>query len=192
MKKIALPYITLADFFTRLALLVHSGVNIDTGLAILAEEENDSGYVKILQDMSKLMEEGTSFADALSSSGAFSSHIIGMIKVAEQVGRTEETLNSLANYYESKDRLSRNLRNALAYPSILLLVMLIIIVLLISKVLPVFDEVYASFGGSLSGFTGKLLSLGNILNAALPFIGIVIGSIAVLVATICLTPKLSG
>ncbi len=192
MKNIELPYITISDLFTRLALLIHSGVNIGAGLAIISEEETDPRYVKILQDMSQRMDNGESFADALSSAGCFSSHIVGMIGVAEQVGRTEETLRSLASYYESKDRLSRNLRNALMYPSILLLVMLIIIVLLISKVLPVFDEVYASFGGSLSGIAGDLVSFGSVLNTALPYIGIVIGATAVIAAIICLIPKASS
>ena len=163
MKKIELPYITLADLCSRLALLLHSGVNIDTGLSIIAEEENDPEYVKILLELSQSMEEGVSFADALESSGCFSSHIVGMIRVAEKVGRTEETLKSLADYYESRDRLSRNLRNALTYPSILLLIML----------------------------PGTLVSFGNTLNAALPFIGICVGLVSVIVAIICLIPGTS-
>ena len=112
-----------------------------------------------------------------------------MIRVSEHVGRIEKTLNSLARYYENRDRLSKNLKNALTYPSILLLVMLIIIVILISKVLPVFDEVYASFGGSLSGIAGQLVSLGNVLNKALPFMGIIIGAIVAVAAIIYLIPQ---
>jgi type IV pilus assembly protein PilC len=189
MKKIELPYLTYADFFARLALLIHSGVNIDNSLAIIAEEEQDVEYAQIFRDMSSLMENGSSFADALSSAGCFSSHIIGMIRVSEHVGRIEKTLNSLARYYENRDRLSKNLKNALTYPSILLLVMLIIIVILISKVLPVFDEVYASFGGSLSGIAGQLVSLGNVLNKALPFMGIIIGAIVAVAAIIYLIPQ---
>lgn len=192
MKKTELPYVTLADLCSRLALLIHSGINIGTGLSIIAEEEEDTDYIKILQNLSKLTENGLSFADALESSECFPSHIVGMIRVSEEVGRTEETLKALARYYESRDRLSRNLRNALIYPSILLLVMLIIIVVLISKVLPVFDEVYASFGGSLSGIPGALISLGDILNTALPFIGIAIGVVVVIAAIICLIPQASG
>ena len=63
MKKIELPDSTYSDFFERLALLMHSGISIDSGLAILAEEEQDPQYVQILQDMSQLMEQGSSFAD---------------------------------------------------------------------------------------------------------------------------------
>lgn len=192
MKNIELHNLTYADLFSRLAIFLHSGVNIDTGLSIIAEEETDPDYVALLGEMSQQMENGSTFADALSSSGCFSSHIIGTVQAAEQVGRTEETLTSLAQYYENRDRLSQNLRNALIYPSILLFVMLIIIVVLLSKVLPVFDEVYASFGGSLSGIAGSLLSLGNILNAALPVLGIVIGLLAAAAAAVFLIPGALG
>ena len=192
MKNIELHNLTYADLFSRLAIFLHSGVNIDTGLSIIAEEETDPDYVALLGEMSQQMENGSTFADALSSSGCFSSHIIGTVQAAEQVGRTEETLASLAQYYENRDRLSQNLRNALIYPSILLFVMLIIIVVLLSKVLPVFDEVYASFGGSLSGIAGSLLSLGNILNAALPVLGIVIGLLAAAAAAVFLIPGALG
>ena len=192
MKNIELHNLTYADLFSRLAIFLHSGVNIDTGLSIIAEEETDPDYVALLGEMSQQMENGSTFADALSSAGCFSSHIIGTVQAAEQVGRTEETLTSLAQYYENRDRLSQNLRNALIYPSILLFVMLIIIVVLLSKVLPVFDEVYASFGGSLSGIAGSLLSLGNILNAALPVLGIVIGLLAAAAAAVFLIPGALG
>lgn len=188
MKTIELSYLAYADLFTRLALFLHSGMNLDSSLAMIAEEETDAAYIEILNEMSQQMENGISFADALSSAGCFSSHIVGMIRIAEQVGRTEETLNSLAHYYESRDRMAQSLRNALIYPSILLAVMLIVIVILLSKVLPVFNDVYASFGGSLSGLAGGLLSVGNILNAALPFLGIIAAVLTAAAAILFLIP----
>jgi type IV pilus assembly protein PilC len=191
MKTFELNYSAYADLFNRLALLMHSGVTVGDGLGILAGDEQDKEYAKILSDMSKGMEEGKSFSEVLSSAGCFPSQATGMIGVAERVGRTEETLNSLASYYESRERASQNLRRAITYPSILLLLMMVIIVLLSGKVLPVFDEVYGSFGGSLSGFAGVLLSMGNAINNALPFFGIAAGAIAVIFAIIALVPSAS-
>lgn len=192
MKNIEMRYITYADLFARLALFIHSGVNIGDGLAIIAEEETEEGYVRILEDMSQMLDSGSSFADALSSAGCFSSHIVGTVRAAEQVGRTEEAMHALSRYYESRERISQNLRNALIYPSILLIVMLTVIVLLLSKVLPVFDTVYASFGGSLSGLAGGLLSVGNVLDAALPVLGIIVGAAVAAAAVICLIPGASA
>ena len=191
MKKLELRYSAYADLFGKLALLIRSGVNTGDGLAIIAEEEPDKQYAQLLSKMSARMEEGDSLAAVLAFSGCFPSHAVGMIDVAERVGRTEETLLSLSRYYYTRERMSQSLRNALTYPAILLMVMLVVIVILLSKVLPIFDEVYGSFGGSLSGIAGGLLFVGNILNSALPFLGIVIGAIVVIVAAISLIPGAS-
>lgn len=191
MKTFELNYTAYADLFSRLALLLHSGVTVGDGLGILAKEEQDKQYAKLLSNMADKMEEGCTLCQVLAESGCFPSHVIGMIEVAERVGRTEETLNSLARYYENRERTSQNLRAALTYPSVLFLLMMVIIVILLSKVLPIFDEVYGSFGGSLTGFAGAMLSVGNALNNALPFLGIAVGAIVVIVAIIALIPSAS-
>ena len=49
------------------------------------------------------------------------------------------------------------------------------IVVLLTQVLPVFDEVYAGLGGSLTGVAGGLLSLGRALDAAMPFLCVLLG-----------------
>ncbi|MBE6590572.1 MAG: type II secretion system F family protein [Ruminococcaceae bacterium] len=191
MKKLELNYSAYADLFRGLALLMHSGVTVGDGLAILAEDEEDKRLSRLLSDMSVSIEAGQPFYEVLSDSGCFPSHAIGMIEAGERVGKTEETLHSLAAYYESRDRDSKSLRNALIYPSLLLLIMVAIIVILLSKVLPIFDEVYSSFGGSLDGIAGALLSVGNALNFALPFIGIAVGAIVIITALVFLTPAAS-
>ncbi len=191
MKKLELNYMAYADLFGRLALLIHSGLTTGDALSILAQDEQDKQYAALLTKMSKQLEEGSSLAAALSESKCFPSHAIGMIDAAERVGRTEETLTSLSHYYENRERAAQDLRNALTYPSILLLVMTVVIVILLSKVLPVFDEVYGSFGGSLSGIAGGLLLVGNVLSSALPFIGIIIGAIVVIVAAVSFIPSAS-
>lgn len=116
--------------------------------------------------------------------------MIGLLEVGEQVGRTEETLLALTRYYEDRERMNRQLRNALTYPAILLLMMLVVIVVLLSRVLPVFDDVYASLGGSLTGFAGGLLALGNILNTIMPFLGILLALVVLAVALFSLIPGL--
>lgn len=188
MKMNELTYLAYADLFKQLALLMHSGVSLSQGLLVLSEEEKDAAYRQVLQNMSEQMEEGASLASALTSAGCFPAHSVGLIEVAERVGRTEETLRSLSDYYETRDRISRSLQSALTYPTVLLLMMLAVIVLLLSKVLPVFDDVYQSLGGSLTGVAGGLLKLGDLLNAAMPVLGIAAGAVLIVYAVIALIP----
>ncbi len=183
-----LPYIAYADLFKQFALLMKSGVVLNDAMHILATDEQNTAYHPMLKQMAELMDDGTPFTEALESVQCFPSHAIGLIRVAERVGRTEETLLSLSEYYETQHRMSKSLQNALIFPATLMVMMLAVIVVLLSRVLPVFDDVYQSLGGSLTGITGNLLELGNLLNDAMPTIGIVIGAALVLGTIIALIP----
>ena len=82
----------------------------------------------------------------------------------------EESLTALADYYDERCRMERRLRSAVLYPAVILLLMLVVMVVLLTKVLPVFNDVYASLGGRLTGVAGGLLALGQALDAALPWL----------------------
>ncbi|MDE6880532.1 MAG: type II secretion system F family protein, partial [Oscillospiraceae bacterium] len=101
-------------------------------------------------------------------SGCFPAYVCGLLEVGEQAGRTEEALGALSRYYEDRARMDRRLRSALLYPAVMLVLMLVVIAVLLVKVLPIFDDVYASLGGRLTGLAGGLLALGRGLDAAMP------------------------
>ena len=104
----------------------------------------------------------------------FPAYVCGLIEVGEHAGRTEEALSALSRYYERQTRLDRRIRSALLYPAVMLVLMLVVIGVLLVKVLPIFDEVYASLGGRLTGVAGGLLALARGLDAAMPVLWVVL------------------
>ena len=186
MKKTFLTNTAIADLCHQLALLLHAGIRLSDGLFLLSEEENELSYKELLRETAHKIEDGIPLSMAFEETGCFPSHVSTLLTVGEQTGRTEDTLNGLYHYYEEQERRNRQLQNALTYPAILLFMMLIVIVVLLSKVLPVFDDVYASLGGSLSGLAGGLLTLGSILNIMMPFLCVLLALVllTILVFTI--------
>ena len=91
-----------------------------------------------------------------------------MARIGETTGALEQALDALADYYDQRHRTARQLRQAVAYPGMILILMLGVIGVLLVKVLPVFDSVYASLGSGLTGFSGALLDLGQGLRGLLP------------------------
>jgi len=174
MKKEDFKNMEIADLCRQLALFLHAGVRLNDGLYLLSEEEGNSAYKDFLQDAARRLEDGIPLYTVFEQYGCFPFHVTSLLAVGEQTGRMEETLTSLYHYYEAQEHRNRQLRSALTYPAILLLMMLVVIVVLLSKVLPVFENVYASLGGSLSGLAGGLLMLGNILNGAMPILCILL------------------
>lgn len=180
----------IADFCKQLALLLRSGVLLGDGLYLLAEEEKDPDYQKMLHGLAARIENGIFLSAALEETHAFPDYVSRLLTVGERTGHLEETLLSLSGYYEHQEQLSRQLKNALTYPAILLLMMLVVIIVLLGKVLPVFDDVYASLGGSLTGIAGALLKLGNFLNTIMPLLCVLLAALAAIIAAVSLSAGL--
>lgn len=163
-----LTYREIASFCQELAWLVHSGVRVGDGLHLLAEEEQEEAWKKCLLTMAEQADDGIPLSEILKDAGCFPVYVGGILNVGETAGRLEESLLALKKYYEGRDRMNHRVRSALLYPSILLLLMVIVIVILLTQVLPIFQSVFASLGGELGGVAGGLLSLGMLLNKAMP------------------------
>lgn len=196
MKKKMLSNGEISAFCLGLSLLIHSGVGVGDGLALLADEETDGQYREMLTELANSADNGVSLADAVKQSGRFPDYVCGLLEVGERSGRTEEALSALARYYEDRARLDHQVRSALLYPAILLIIMLAVIGVLLIKVLPVFNEVYAYLGASLTGIAGGLLSLGRALDAAMPVLCVILGAVVLFLILFAAIPsfreKLTG
>jgi type IV pilus assembly protein PilC len=174
MKETTLTQIDLADLCQSLALLLHAGVSPPDGMALLAEEETDPRRKRLYGSLSRRMDEGLSLSAAMEAEGGFPTYAVGLLSTGEFTGKLEEALGALSRYYAGRAALDQRLRSALTYPSVLLLIMLVVIVVLLSQVLPVFDDVYASLGGRLTGVAGGLLLLGRGLDEIMPLLCVVL------------------
>lgn len=171
----------IAAFCEELAWLIHSGVRVGDGLALLAEEEQDKEWKESLLRMAQKADEGIILSEILKEEECFPVYVHGIVNVGETTGRIEEALKALTRYYENKERMNRRIKSALLYPSILLVLMMIVLVILLTQVLPVFQSVFASLGGGLDGVAGGLLNLGLWLNDAMPVLCVILGVFVVLI-----------
>ena len=192
MKKILFSNMEIADLCRQLGLLLHAGVRLSDSMALLADEEKDQSYKDIYSTISMQLDDGFYLYAAFDTSGCFPSHVINLLKVGEEVGRIEDTLFSLAQYYEERERMNQQIKHALTYPCILLAMMVVVIIVLLTRVLPVFNEVYQSLGSSLSGFAGGLLSVGNFITRILPILGILFIAAVLCVIIFFFVPKLQN
>ena len=186
MKKPTLTNPELAQLCRELAVLLHAGVLLGDGLSLLAQEVG-GGLGELLAAMGREVDGGVPLSRAMEESGCFPAYVTGMVAVGERSGRTEEALAALGRYYEQQDRMNRHLRAALTYPCLLLVLLLVVVVVLLSRVLPVFDEVYASLGGQLTGLAGGLLLVGRWLDAAMPVLCALLAAVVALVLAFALS-----
>ena len=162
-----LSHSEIANFCRQLALLLHTGISTADGVFLLAEEENGA-LGALLKELGNKMDCGENLSAAMAASGSFPTSVTGMISMGEQTGHLEEVLDAMARFYDQRSRSVRQIKNALSYPAALLALMLVVVGVLLIKVLPVFDDVYASLGSGLTGVAAGLLQLGQLLKEIMP------------------------
>ncbi len=188
MKAKKLSNLELSRLCRALGMTLHAGVGMGDALALLSSDEGDGGLRSLLEAMGARVDGGGTLSAAMEDTGAFPAYVTGLIRVGEEAGQLEEALTALADYYEEREQLDWRLRNALTYPAVLLLMMLAVIVVLLTRVMPVFEEVYRSLGGRLTGVAGGLLLLGRGLSAAMPVLLTLLALAVVAVAVFALSP----
>ena len=181
MEKLKLSYEDLGAMCADLALLLHSGMGTADALSVLAADTADPKLSERLAAMAGEADMGETLSSLFAKDPSFPGYLQSLLKVGESTGHTEETLQSLSDYYYGQARLSAQLRDALVYPSILLVIMLLVIGVLLIKVLPIFNDVYKQLGTSLTGVAGGLLAAGSFLGKIMPVLAVLLLAIVVFV-----------
>lgn len=172
----------VGSFCTALGHLIHAGIGLGDALVLLMEDEQDVSCRQMLKAMALRADEGAPLSAVIRETNRFPSYVASLIEVGERSGKIEQTLEALARYYENRDRMDRYTRSAFIYPTALLAVLLAVVIVLLVWVLPVFNDVYARLGSSLTGIAGGLLSLGASLRKSMPVICGILIMIALIMA----------
>lgn len=154
----------LAAFSAQLALTVKTGIPLSESVMILKEDAETDSARKLMGDVLEKLELGESLASALNSTGMFPSYMTQMIEIGETSGRLDQVLDSLESHYKRDDNLSKSVRSAILYPSIMLCILLAVVLVLVIKVLPIFNEVFNSLGGEMSQLAIGAMNLGNTIS----------------------------
>ncbi|WP_312354041.1 type II secretion system F family protein [Aminipila sp.] len=175
----------LSSFCMQISFLLGAGIPIDAGLSVLAEDAEGQSEKNMLLQMSEDVESGISLAAAMRKTALFPEYLTEMAQVGQETGTLETVMKSLAQYYEKEHLLAQTIKNAVTYPLIMVSMLMIVLFVLLTKVMPIFEEVYNQLGAQLSPITKNAVQIGTILSGAAIFaiilfvfisIGVVISS----------------
>lgn len=155
----------LSSFCMELYLILQAGIPLTEGIEILLEGENDSQLKASLESVSQALEDGCSFKDALTQGEGFPQYMVDMIGVGEETGNLDRGLKALSHYYHRQEQLHSSVRRAVLYPAVLLVMLCVVLVVLVVEVFPMFNDVYAQLGGSMTGLAAVILQFGVLLKA---------------------------
>ncbi len=192
MKRYRLSHDEISALCLELSLLHRAGADCAHSLSMLAEDAENARLSAFFTELSGYMDAGSPLSEAMEKSGAFPKRVYTMLRVGERVGRSEEALRAISLYHGHLHKTDLRIRSVLLYPSILLLVMLTVVVVLLTQVLPIFNEVYASLGGEMTGVAGVLLHAGETLNGILPLLTVLLAIGVIFVVLFAFSTEVRG
>lgn len=174
------PRVTINDLvvFTRqFAVMVDAGLPLVQCLQILADQQENITFKNTLRAVRSDVESGLTFADSLGKHPkVFDDLFVNLVAAGEVGGILDTILNRLAIQLEKQEKLRKQLKGAMVYPATVSVIAVACIVLLLVKVIPVFEQMFADFGGALPGPTQSVINLSNFLQA---YIHYMIGAVVV-------------
>lgn len=168
-------------FSRQFSTMINAGLPLIQCLDILAAQEQNKTFAKVIRNIKEEIEGGSTLSDALRKHPkVFDDLFINMIAAGEAGGILDTILNRLATYLEKSMKLKRKVKGAMTYPGVVLVMSVGIITLLLVKVVPVFQSIFAGMGRELPFATQTLIDLSNFVtnNALYIVCAIVIAIVA--------------
>ena len=170
----------IAVMTRQLSTMVDSGLSVVRSLGILGTQVENPELARILTQVRLDLEHGSSLSVACAKHPkAFSKLYCTLLQAGEVGGNLDEVLLSLADAIEKQAQLNRTIKSAMTYPAVVLSVMLLIFSAMIIFIVPVFQGLFKSLGGTLPVPTQILIKISDIMTSAwvLLIIAMVVGAI---------------
>lgn len=161
-KKVKIKSVVL--FSRQFATMIDAGLPLVQCLDILASQQDNPTFKRVLSEVKADVSAGSSLARALAKHPAvFDELYVSLVAAGETGGILDTILNRLSTYLEKSMRIRRRVKGALMYPLVVLTVALIATTVLLLFVIPVFGEMFKEFGSELPGPTQVIVSLSDFI-----------------------------
>lgn len=161
--------------FTRLfATMIDAGLPLVQCLEILASQQTNKHFAAVLKDIKNAVEGGASFSESLRRHPkVFDELFVNLVHAGEVGGILDSILNRLSVYLEKRQKLMRQVRGALVYPSIVVLIAGAVMTVLLTFVIPAFEDMFKEFGGgtdALPALTRAVVAASHGFVTMLPYL----------------------
>jgi type IV pilus assembly protein PilC len=151
--------------FTRqFSTMIDAGLPLVQGLNILAEQTENKTFRDILKTITRDVEGGSSLGEALKKHPKiFDQLFVNLVAAGEIGGILDTILQRLAAYIEKAEKLKGQIKGAMTYPVVVMAIAILVIAVILVFVIPVFEDMFASFGSALPVPTQIVVNLSRFL-----------------------------
>jgi type IV pilus assembly protein PilC len=151
-------------FCRQFSTMIDAGLPIIQCLDILYSQQENPTFKKTLKEIKESVEAGQTLAEALKKyPNSFDALFVNMVAAGEAGGILDTILQRLSAYMEKAAKLKAQVKGAMTYPAITMIVAVIVVSVIMVFVIPVFEKMFADFGGSLPAPTQIVVNMSQFI-----------------------------
>lgn len=170
----------LAVFTKQFSLMVENGIPMISSLKLLENSQRKMTFKTIIRSIAKQVEKGSTLNEAVESfPQVFDNLYVAMVRAGEKSGQLDVILRQLVSYIEKAAKIKSQIKSAMTYPVIIIVVAIGVVALLLAFVVPAFAKQFKDSGQDLPELTQMVVNLSDFLvNDWYIILGTLIGSFA--------------
>jgi len=168
-------------FARQFSTMIDAGLPIIQCLDILYSQQANATFKRMLKEIKESVEGGATLAEALKKfPKQFDNLFVNMIAAGEAGGILDAILRRLAAYMEKAAKLKAQVKGAMTYPIVTLIIAVLVLAVILVFVIPVFEEMFADFGGELPMPTKIVVAMSDMVKSKIIYI--VVGLVLFIIA----------
>jgi type IV pilus assembly protein PilC len=158
-------------FARQFSTMIDAGLPIIQCLEILHAQQNNKTFKRMIKEIKEQVESGATLAEALKRFPKyFDDLFVNMIAAGEAGGILDAILRRLAGYMEKARKLKAQVKGAMTYPVVTLVIAIIVLGIILVFVIPVFQEMFSDLGGELPVPTQIVVKLSEMVKSKILYI----------------------
>ncbi len=156
----------IAVITRQIATMLGAGVPLVQSIEMIGSGHDNGKMRKLLGDIGLKLSSGIPLSDCLREHPLYFDDLYcDLVASGEQSGALETIYGRIATYKEKAEALKSKIKKAMTYPIAVLVVAFIVTCILLIFVVPVFQEIFASFGAELPAFTLLVIAISEFMQA---------------------------
>lgn len=163
----------LAVFSRQFSTMINAGLSMLRTLTILSEQSENGELKRVLRLVKSDVEAGSSISASFAKHPrAFPPLMVSMVKAGEAGGFLDTSMRQIADNFEAEVKLRGKVKAAMTYPVVVLVLAMLMVIAMLLFVVPIFDDMFATLGGSLPMPTQVLVTLSHWMKFIAPLLAV--------------------
>jgi type IV pilus assembly protein PilC len=163
----------LMNFIRQLQIMINSGVPLVQALELFHDQETDPTLKRILSTAKEKINGGSFLWECFAMyPNTFEKVFIALVRAGESSGTLDVMLKRIGKYLENSYRLKKLIKSSMTYPISVSVIAVGVVSLMLTVVIPKFEEMITGNGGQLPGPTKFVIALSHWMTANIVYLGV--------------------